>query len=200
MRKRSFVPAVVVIACSSNGAGKGGGGTYVPEGPYTEFRDGVCQQPCVNPPDAKVNSCNPPPPPVIVECTDELLPTQPPGTEVTRQEDGTCWVECTEETCDAPGSLRVRCPRDGEAPPTYEANLVIPAQTEVRGDDYVVMRKEDLTCTMDQNGTISENVRCPPEIAVRAADGVVPVISSERHLCFYGTVVVACPERFHVWH
>ncbi len=203
-----FAPAiVVVIACSPRGVAR-------PErsGGYTEFRDGACEvvPDCTPPPGAKYNPCNPPPPREVVACPAALLPTQPPDTEVTVAEDGTCWIECTAETCDAPGPLRVACPVDGTPPPTYETALVISAATSARYDTGVFHRAADFTCTLVEceDGTACTeppgrtlDVPCPPELAPTVAPGVVPVRSSSRFQCFYGHVAVACPDAdFHVWH
>jgi hypothetical protein len=210
MRARSlrrFAPSfVVTIAACSSGAG--GQAKKPPpedrEQTWTEFRDGQCEviPDCSAPPGSNIMPCNPPPPRQYVECPPEILPTQPPDTTLTRNDDGTCMVQCEATTCDAPGPLRVRCPDEGAPAPTYEANLVIPAETELREKDYRVRRNPDTTCDLIyDDGRSHTNIMCPPTIALRAAAGVVPVISSARtSQCFYGKYVVTCPKKFHTWH
>ena len=177
---------------------------------WTEFRNGVCEvmPECTPPPGAQFNPCNPPPPRQMVDCPAEILPTQPPATKVTREADGTCWVACDAATCDAPGPLRVRCPVDGAAAPTYETAVVVPARTTARYDTGVFHRRADQKCDLVEceDGTKCEhppgrtftNVPCPKELVSKVAPGVVPVQNLQG--CFYGTVAVECPARFHTWH
>lgn len=206
--RRAFAPALVLtIACAPRGAAR-----PEREGSFTEFRDGRCEivPDCTPAPGSRVNPCNPPPPRQEVTCPEEMLPTQPPGTAVTANDDGTCWVECAADTCDAPGPLRVRCPSEGEAAPTYESALVIPAATTARHDTGVFHRAADLTCSLvecedgtscpEPPGRTYDDVPCPSELAPTLAAGIVPVRSSTRHACYFGTVVVTCPDRFHTWH
>jgi hypothetical protein len=206
-RLRRFAPSFVVTiaACSpSNGGGK----TEEPqpeerERSWTEFRNGVCEvtPDCTPPKGAKYNPCNPPPPEQYIDCPPEILPTQPPDTALERQDDGTCWVACENDACDAPTPLRVRCPDEGAPAPTYEANLVIPPETSFRKDDYEIRRNVDYTCDMTQKDKTYTNVMCPPEIAPHTAPGVVPVMSSAKlGACYYGKYVVTCPKKFHTWH
>ncbi len=227
-RARAFAPPFVVTiaaaACSSSAPSGSGGprghdasrGTDAQPPPprelsWIENRGGVCtQQVDCSPVESggvMINPCNPPPPTPVVECPPELLATQPPGTTVERQDDGTCWVTCDATTCDAPGPLRVRCPADGAPPPTYATALVVPPATKLRADTAMVYRNDDLTCYLQEcaegtkcaepPGRRFDNVPCPPELVPRVADGVVAVSTTMG--CFYGKVAVACPDKRKVW-
>lgn len=200
--RRFAPPLVIVAACSSHAkAPQPPPDQDGPRGPYTEFRDGTCRilPDCTPPPGEHFNPCNPPPPERPIDCPADMLPTQPPDTTIETQPDGTCWITCTADTCDAPGALRVACPTGD--PPTYEHNLVIPTQRVYTEKDYTVTRDDNLVCNGDQHGTAYPNVPCPAEIAPHVADGVVPVYSTAHYLCYYGKYAVACPKpSWHVWH
>jgi hypothetical protein len=218
-RRRILAPSLVLTialapACTRGSKTKTGAnetGDDV-EKSWTEFRDGRCRvvPDCSPPPGENFNPCNPPPPEQIVDCPPALLPTQPPDTSVTKSPDGTCWVDCTDATCDAAGPLRVSCPAEGAPPPTYAKNVVVPAAKSARYDTGVFHRLDDMTCTLVEceAGTKCEtppgrtftNVPCPPELVPKVATGVVPVMSSKSSMCFYGKFAVECPKRFHVWH
>ncbi len=223
---RRLAPSLVITlalvpACAKSGAGGGGKGTEVggkggetepPERTWVEFRNGVCHvQPDCSPiPGSDINPCNPPPPVMKVDCPKEMLPTPPPELTITTQDDGTCWVDCDADKCDAPGPLRVRCLDQGEAATTYASGLVVPTATSARYDTGVFHRRADLHCDLAEceagtkcaspPGRNLTDVPCPPELVPKVAKGVVPILSSTRYACFFGRAPVECPKRFHVWH
>jgi hypothetical protein len=229
-RRRALAPSLVVVTVALGAACTRGGdkaktptdetGTKTTttdsgddhEKSWVEFRNGKCTviPDCSPPPGENFNPCNPPPPQTIVPCTPELLPTQPPDTKLTKDPDGTCWVDCTDKTCDAEGPLRVNCPAANAPAPTYATNIVVPKATSARYDTGVFHRLDDLTCDLVEceagtkcatpPGKTDKNVPCPPELVPKVASGVVPVLSSKRFSCFYGMYAVECPKKFHVWH
>ena len=221
-RRRALAPSLVVtlalVPACTRGTDKTKTATNETgddaEKSWTEFRDGRCKviPDCSPPPGANYNPCNPPPPEQIVECPPELLPTQPPDTTVTKNpNDGTCWVDCTDATCDYAAPLRVKCPAEGAPPPSYATALVVPAAKSARYDTGVFHRNDaDMTCNLVEceAGTKCEtppgrtitNVPCPPELVPKVAAGIVPVMSSKKYLCYYGKFPVECPKHFHVWH
>jgi hypothetical protein len=205
--RRAFAPSFVVIAACSSAAHTPKppppGDSDGPDGPYNEFRDGVCKilPDCTPPPGENFNPCNPPPPEQVIACPPEMLPTQPPDTTITLQPDGTCWIACTAETCDAEGPLRVACPATGAAAPTYAANLIVPTKRVYSEKDYTFTRNDNGLCALDEHGEHTANMPCPDELAVHVAAGVVPVFSSKQSLCYYGKYPVECPKpTWHVWH
>ncbi|MGZ6095601.1 MAG: hypothetical protein ACXWUG_26405 [Polyangiales bacterium] len=224
--RRRLAPPLVVIAlapsCARNtgtppkgddtGRSSSTASAEPPEKSWTEFRNGICTviPDCSPPAGTNINPCNPPPPQMTVPCPPELLPTQPPGTKITTQPDGTCWVECDDKSCDAPGPLRVQCPSANAPAPEYATAISIPKATTARYDTGVFHRRDDLKCDLveceagtkcaNPPGRTMTDVPCPPELMPTVANGVVPIMSSKRYSCFYGHVVVACPKRFHVWH
>lgn len=232
-RRRALAPSIVVTLALAPACTRGGDKTTAtttttaptaptnsatiasgdePEKTWIEFRNGKCTAipDCSPPPGEHYNPCNPPPPPMVVPCSPELLPTQPPDTKVTKDPDGTCWIDCTAATCDTAGPLRVNCPAAGAPAPTYAANLVVPAATSARYDTGVFHRLADMTCDLVEceagtkcaspPGKTDHDVLCPPELVPKVAAGVVPVMSPTNSLCYYGKFVVACPKHFHVWH
>jgi hypothetical protein len=224
---RRLAPSIVITLALVPACGKDGGAgkdantpktnptpvdTEPPERGFTEFRNGVCRvmPDCTPPEGTNINPCNPPPPVMVVDCPDTMLPTQPPGTEVKTDPDGTCWVQCDDAKCDAPGPLRVKCPLPGAPAPDYATALVVPAATSARYDTGVFHRDAGFVCKLVEceagtkcaapPGRTITNVPCPPELVPKLASGIVPVMSSKRFSCYYGHVAVQCPKRFHVWH
>jgi hypothetical protein len=206
---RAFAPSLVVTlaACSGGHAPPPKHETPPPTSPhpYLESNYGRCEiMPDCTPPasDPGLNPCNPPPPTQVVDCPPDMIATPPPDLEVVHDDDGTCHVDCDAAHCDSEGQLRVQC----DAPAaSYAANLIIPAQTTITvdGDDgpYTETRNADLRCDLTQHGQTYTNVMCPSELAPHVAPGVVPVMSTKRSGCYYGTVWVACPyEPYKLWH